>query len=128
MTNRNFQQKLLVSLIFFCALGIKPTQRAQGQLPPVRTEPFDATEIRHTALALSSSLLIKENSMMAMLDSVKPGMISCRSNIPPDSCFQMTTVIPLARIPASAPIRFILFQYSERSRVGPRAAPNPAQA
>ena len=44
MTTRNFQRKLLVSLIFLCVFAIKSPQRAQGQLPPAMSEPLDAAD------------------------------------------------------------------------------------
>src|SRR5699024_7657501 len=59
----------------------------------------------------------------------KPGTISYRSKMPPErKSPQMMTVSAPTIIPANAPFLVILLQNSARTIVGPKEAPNPAQA
>ena len=53
------------------------------------------------------------------------------SNTPPKgliSRFQMKTMLPPVTMPAMAPDLVTRFQKSEKSMMGPKVAPNPAQA
>ena len=57
---------------------------------------------------------------------MKPGTISYRPNQPP--CFHNTTVTAPTTMPASAPLRVMRGQNSDRMMTGPKAASKPAQA
>jgi hypothetical protein len=63
---------------------------------------------------------------VASAAKMKPGTISYRPSQPP--CFQTTTVTAPTMMPASAPLRVMAGQNSDRMMTGPKAAPKPAQA
>ena len=57
---------------------------------------------------------------------MKPGTISYRPSQP--NCFHTSTVTAPTMMPASAPLRVMPCQNTDKMMTGPNAAPKPAQA